>query len=246
MPTPRKDETQEEFISRCIPMVINEGTAKDQEQAAAICYSKWRGGQDMSKPDGELPLYEVGDCDGAGVRLISLVTRPAIGVGFMMFSAEERTTPLAFFDEEQMMVTGPAIIPNLRIYRRDDKRGEYDVWFSADTVKALSEKYLMESRQSNASIEHSDPLDATTLVESWIVKDADVDKAKALGFCVPSGTWMVTMKVTDKTVWEMLKESGVTGFSIEGMFELSGPDEELSEEDETLARIIDVLKDVED
>ena len=39
MPTPSKGEKESEFIPRCISILINEGT--DQEQAAAICYSKW-------------------------------------------------------------------------------------------------------------------------------------------------------------------------------------------------------------
>ena len=39
MPTPSKGEHESEFIPRCISILINEGT--DQEQAAAICYSKW-------------------------------------------------------------------------------------------------------------------------------------------------------------------------------------------------------------
>jgi len=42
MPTPKKGETEKEFISRCIPYVLKEGTAKDQKQAIAICYSMWR------------------------------------------------------------------------------------------------------------------------------------------------------------------------------------------------------------
>ena len=37
--TPSAGESQDEFISRCIPVVIGEG--KDQDQAAAICYSYW-------------------------------------------------------------------------------------------------------------------------------------------------------------------------------------------------------------
>jgi hypothetical protein len=39
MPTPNKGEHKSEFIPRCISILIKEGT--DQEQAAAICYSKW-------------------------------------------------------------------------------------------------------------------------------------------------------------------------------------------------------------
>ncbi len=41
MPTPTEGESQDDYISRCIPMVMEEGTAKDAEQAAAICHSMW-------------------------------------------------------------------------------------------------------------------------------------------------------------------------------------------------------------
>jgi hypothetical protein len=39
MPKPRKKETKEEFVARCIPVIIEEGKPKDQ--AVAICYSIW-------------------------------------------------------------------------------------------------------------------------------------------------------------------------------------------------------------
>lgn len=39
MPKPQKYESEKKFISRCIPQVISEGTAKDAKQAAAICYN---------------------------------------------------------------------------------------------------------------------------------------------------------------------------------------------------------------
>ena len=42
IPTPNKGESQKDFISRCIPYVIREGTTDDQKQATAICYSIWR------------------------------------------------------------------------------------------------------------------------------------------------------------------------------------------------------------
>lgn len=51
MPTPNANEPQKDFIARCIPIVLKEGTAKDQKQAAAICFSIWRRskGHSMSK-----------------------------------------------------------------------------------------------------------------------------------------------------------------------------------------------------
>jgi hypothetical protein len=41
MPTPQENETQEEFINRCIPIVINDGAAQSPEQAYAICVNMY-------------------------------------------------------------------------------------------------------------------------------------------------------------------------------------------------------------
>lgn len=41
MPEPSEGETREEFISRCIPIVLEDGTAEDNKQAVAICNSMW-------------------------------------------------------------------------------------------------------------------------------------------------------------------------------------------------------------
>src|SRR5262245_30622363 len=42
MPTRRKGEPLSKFVSRCVPIVMKEGTAKNQKQAVAICYSMGR------------------------------------------------------------------------------------------------------------------------------------------------------------------------------------------------------------
>ncbi|KKM62908.1 hypothetical protein LCGC14_1516910 [marine sediment metagenome] len=44
IPIPHKGERRKDFINRCIPIVIREGTAKDGSQGAAICNSIWRRG----------------------------------------------------------------------------------------------------------------------------------------------------------------------------------------------------------
>ena len=41
MPTPRKGESKADYVSRCIPVVMSEGTAKNASQAAAICHSMY-------------------------------------------------------------------------------------------------------------------------------------------------------------------------------------------------------------
>src|SRR3990172_1714118 len=42
MPKPKDGESEQDFVSRCIPIVMDEGTAKDNKQASAICYSMYR------------------------------------------------------------------------------------------------------------------------------------------------------------------------------------------------------------
>lgn len=42
MPRPQEGESQEDFVARCIPIVIKDETADTQEQAVAICNSMWR------------------------------------------------------------------------------------------------------------------------------------------------------------------------------------------------------------
>jgi hypothetical protein len=37
---PRKDESEQDFIARCVPRVIREGYPQDQ--AIAICYTYWK------------------------------------------------------------------------------------------------------------------------------------------------------------------------------------------------------------
>ena len=53
MPTPQAGESQDDFVSRCIPVVLEDGTAEDQEQAAAVCYSMWREAREEGKMMGK-------------------------------------------------------------------------------------------------------------------------------------------------------------------------------------------------
>lgn len=55
---PSAGESEEEFLNRCIPAMLEEG--KDQDQAVAMCYSMY---QNMSYDTGALPVYvdEIGD-----------------------------------------------------------------------------------------------------------------------------------------------------------------------------------------
>ena len=46
MPEPKEGETQKEFVARCIPIVMEDGTADKPPQAVAVCNSMWEKAQE--------------------------------------------------------------------------------------------------------------------------------------------------------------------------------------------------------
>ena len=93
------------------------------------------------------------------------------------------------------------------------------MYFSKETIAKTAEAFFRNNNQNNATLEHAEVLDNMTVFESWIVEDPEFDKSKKYGLEVPAGTWMVSMKVDDKDVWDnYVKDNKVFGFSIEGKF----------------------------
>ncbi len=68
MPEPASGESEREFVSRCIEQTLNDGTTDDQAQAAAICYSKWRGKSMNENQKHEALIQAVLARKGKGVR----------------------------------------------------------------------------------------------------------------------------------------------------------------------------------
>jgi hypothetical protein len=124
------------------------------------------------------------------------------------------------YDEEKMEITGAAIIPNKMIIRRNPITEElYYVFFSTQTTKILSEKFMSSGKTWGVNLNHQDVMAPETYVtESWIVTDKNNDKSAALGLDFPEGTWCVTMKVGSDELWEQIKNGTYSGFSIEGWF----------------------------
>ncbi|MFH1603429.1 MAG: hypothetical protein ABIH03_05945, partial [Pseudomonadota bacterium] len=50
MPDPRPGESEDDFVGRCIPETIRDGTTDDPAQATAICHSKWREANSEERP----------------------------------------------------------------------------------------------------------------------------------------------------------------------------------------------------
>jgi hypothetical protein len=151
-----------------------------------------------------------------GVYAVSVVDEPAIEENFIALS--KQSIELATIDKEKKLLMGPALIPNKQIYRKNEKHGEFYIYFSEDTVRKASEMFFINSNQSAATYEHDAKIDGMTVVESWIIDNPEKDKSAAYGFSLPKGTWMISMKVNNPDVWKKVKDGDVKGFSIEGYF----------------------------
>ena len=140
------------------------------------------------------------------------------------------------FNNEQRLVVGPAMIPDKMIIRRNEINGSiYYVYFTAETIKQLQQKFMQEKLLDKTNIEHGRKfLSGVDVVESWIVEDEEKDKQQVFGMSYPKGTWMITMKVNDDATWEKVKDGKLKGFSVQGYFlekaKFNSQSEELLEE----------------
>jgi hypothetical protein len=179
------------------------------------------------------------DNDSDGIDAVSVVDMPAIESNFIAL-AKDYEMKLAEVDPEKKILMGAALIPNKQIYRKVNK-DEFYVYFSKDTVRKASELFLKNGNQGNATLQHKSKIDGMTVVESWIVEDTEMDKSKKYGFEVPSGTWMISMKVDNDEVWEKVKAGEVKGFSIEGYF---ADKLEMQMQEENDKQLIDKIKEL--
>jgi hypothetical protein len=134
-------------------------------------------------------------------------------------SGHSAFSKLMFADEEQRIVVGPCMIPDMNILRRDEDGETYYVKFSTETIKEIAMKYMKQARTNDINEDHDPTQNAGTYIfESWLVESAD-DKANTLyGYDVPVGTWMCKMKVEDPETWKRIKNGELRGFSVEGDF----------------------------
>ena len=168
----------------------------------------------MDLPFIEFKLTE----DVEGLQAIALVDRPAIGINYQAFETQK----FEVINEEQRIVMGAAMIPDLPIYRRDDS-GEYYAIFKKETIKALVQKYFKESKQGSFNEEHDQfkILDGVYVYQSFIT-DEKLGISAPRGFeNIADGTWFIAAKVDNDEAWAKVKEDGLLkGFSVEGIFDL--------------------------
>jgi hypothetical protein len=297
---PNAGESESEFISRCIEYVVSEG--KDQDQAAAICYSKWENKDqkfqesysDYPKEASENAKVALrwadengwGECgtpvgkaranqlakgeaitrdtiarmaaferhrqnsqkelgDGCG-RLMWLAWGGDAGIEWAQRKLEQidrqKMQSFSVVNSEERIVVGPAMIPDMPIYRRDET-GEYYVFFDKKTIETIALKFYSKGFQQSANEMHMKPIEGVTFFQSWIADESKgIPKMKQFED-LPDGTWFLGAKIMNDETWAKVKDGTFRGFSVEGMFDMTEIKMRKSA-DEIIYKLREMLKDL--
>jgi hypothetical protein len=231
---PSKGETEREFVSRCIPVLMDEG--KPQDQAIAICYSLYddkMSNVDMADEDvpvvGGVKTHFRCKCKIVNGRWETFPEESESGVCEFCLAAQKKWNRenagrpgagrFSAVREEQILL-GPALIPDIKIFRIDEQTGEeYEVFFSSETIKKIRNKFSKNAGNHSININHGKEMAPAYIIESWLIEDSKTDKAVKYGYDLPVGTWMIAVRVHDEKFWEFMKEEDLTGFSVEGFLD---------------------------
>lgn len=152
----------------------------------------------------EYPIYEVFIKEEEDVIGVALVDTPAIETNFMYFNEEVKMV----FNDEKMIVRGPALIPNKLMYKALPT--ERYVFYSEDTIYKFVE-LLMNKKENKFNLLHTDNYINANVIESYFATEPNE-------FGVPKGSWIVSAKIKDQEVWTKIKSGELKGFSIQGLF----------------------------
>ena len=147
-------------------------------------------------------------------------------------------------NEEKRIVLGPAMIPGLKIFRKDALGNPYHVYFTEDTIRMIAEKYMKNKyTDNNDQMHNGQAVKDVYVIESWIKED-EQDKSNKYGYeDLPLGTWFVSMKVRNDDVWQRVKSGQLNGFSVSGFFEEVAS---FCREEAFLAQVAKILKNIKE
>ena len=122
------------------------------------------------------------------------------------------------------------MLANSPIYRRDETGYEYNIVYSPETIKLMSEKMLRDNTFNNIDIQHNGEILSKGMVNLVEVFIKNEDKGIAPNFLknIPDGSLIGSYKINDDVLWNMCKEGSLHGFSLAGFFNVAQIDKKKS------------------
>jgi len=180
------------------------------------------------------------------VNFIGLVDRPAIERNFQAFNDLKQKAKFTL-NEEKRIISGPAMIADMPLYRKDDQLGEYYVVFDKEAIRCIVEKFSAKGYLKNFNLFHDDQQQVSdvTIFNSFI-SDSELGVPALKGFeDVADGSWFISAKVNNEGVWNKVKAGDIKGFSVEGLFSYIPVVQQKLSVDEAYDRIQKILNSIE-
>ena len=164
-----------------------------------------------------MDIYKIDETKDIEMVVNSFVSEPATEKEWLFFNRKKQV--LNFYDDEQQIVTSVVMLANTPIYRNDDGY-EYKLVFTPDAIKKMAFDYFSKNNFNKISIEHNGEVleGSAILLESYFVDD--VKNVPQKFGKIPEGSWIMSYKVVDKKIWDMIKNKKLRGFSIEVLADL--------------------------
>ena len=146
----------------------------------------------------ELPIYQAEITDGCdGIEFVALTSKPAINVSFLKFNDSLKFSA----DEEKRIITGPVMLANTPLFRRDSERGEYYVVYTPETIDLMATKMLYDKRTTAVNIEHIEGSEVKgVILKELYIKDSSRGISPAEFTDVPDGSLFATYKVENQVI----------------------------------------------
>lgn len=189
----------------------------------------------------KLPIYrfQVDPLDDSQLDAVAMVDSPAIEMNWQAFSKKK----LFVADTEKRIISGPLMVADLPIYRRDEQ-GEYYGVFMAEDIFHLRNKFAKADKHKSVNMMH-DPnqsVDGVYMIESFLI-DSERGIHSPTGFNLTNGSWFGSYKVDNDSVWnDFIKTGDFKGFSVEGVFKTVKID---SKPLSVINKIIEIIKSTE-
>lgn len=186
-------------------------------------------------PTTKIPVFEFvfnPELLDEGLTAVSIVDEPAIMQEFLMFNEQKEELKFTILNEEEQILVGPALISGMLIYRTSPLKGEYYGFFSRETIKELVTNYFKTGKINSFTYQHENQIvNGLTVIESWFVGSKN-DKSLELGYNLPEGSWMISVKIEDTELWNKIKHDGLKGFSVEVLADAIPYQEMMSKQEE--------------
>lgn len=184
-----------------------------------------------------IPTYLI-DFDNTNINdkflCISLVENAAVERDFLLFQQEQQNFTVT--DKLKKHIMGVAIVANKKIYRYDERMGEFYVVFTPETIEKMVEQYSKDGLFNNVSVHHNGELVDDCILMQYFIKDSKKGLVPEGFSDVADGSLFVEYKINNDYVYNEILEGRCKGFSIEVITDIIPTNEQFEKqqpEDET-------------